>query len=225
MQVYKDITVVFDLDDTLYFEADYVCSGIKYVTSWLQDYLNKNRDNSVASSALNTPNPISYLIKHYELDDIWLESLLWLYRLHLPNICLTDEVSRTIDLLVAKGANVCILTDGRLSTQNLKIKALGLESFKSYISESFGEDKPGRKRFIQVEKDFHSERYIYLGDNPKKDFIAGNDLNWLTVGIEGSTKNIHQFNLNELNSAQLPKFWISKMSDLISLINKELNLK
>ena len=70
------------------------------------------------------------------------ESLLWAYRLHDPNIKLSDDIEETLSLLKKKKAKIIILTDGRSITQRLKINALGLNHLPNYISEDFNSEKP-----------------------------------------------------------------------------------
>ena len=71
---------------------------------------------------------------------------------------------------------VVILTDGRSVIQRLKVNSLGLDDFPLYISEDYKSEKPNKKDFLQVEYDYPNMRYIYISDNPEKDFDAPYEL-------------------------------------------------
>ena len=110
------------------------------------------------------------------------QSLLWLYRLHNPNIELFSGIRDTLDSLFHMKSNVSILTDGRSVTQRLKVKSLGLNNLPVYISEEYSSEKPAKKRFLEIQKDFPNKKYVYIADNPVKDFQAPLEMDWICIG-------------------------------------------
>jgi putative hydrolase of the HAD superfamily len=69
-------------------------------------------------------------------------------------------------------------------------------------------------------RDMPAERYVYVGDNPAKDFIAPNQLGWITIGLRGNSRNIHTQTSIHFNSTQLPRIWIDQFSQLINTLSK-----
>ena len=145
------------------------------------------------------------------------ESLLWIYRLHLPSICLGSNVQKLLAQLSLK-CDLTILTDGRSITQRNKLKALGLEHIRAYISEEYGAAKPSHDGFKMIMHDFPSDRYFYVGDNPLKDFIAPNNLGWTSICLRDDGRNVHSQDVSGLDPIQLPKIWINSLDELNTFI-------
>lgn len=217
MPRYNRTTVVLDLDDTLYSEREYLRSGVHYLLNSFRKWLTSDLSLSVCE-LINLSNPIDALFEYVDLPDSVKQSMLWMYRLHTPDIKLYPDARNLIDFCNSQSINIAIITDGRLVSQSLKLKALNLEHVKSYISEEYGDLKPSKNRFLQVQEDFPSERYIYVGDNPMKDFIAPNQLGWTTVGLSYREGNIHSYLISELSSLQKPLIWIDELSEVVQVI-------
>lgn len=208
--------VVLDLDDTLYKEADYHASGLAAVCLWLGTLYGKSCQ--VALKNLEDSGETDLLAGLCRLAGLPLsvkESLLWVYRLHEPKIELAASTKGVLNHLQGKH-RVAILTDGRSVSQRLKLKALGLSQLPAYISEDHGADKPSPLRFELIMRDMPAAGYVYVGDNPKKDFVAPNSLGWLTIGLRDDGRNIHKQNLSNLVQEQLPSFWIDSLEELLT---------
>ena len=210
---------VFDLDDTLYPEGDYVVSGYKHIISHLTSHL-KFGNAAAKDILLNdidplTCQPLQTIIQNFGLNDAILESLIWMYRLHHPDIELPVETRHVIETLRNKGAQVAIITDGRSISQRLKINALGLIDVPAYVSEEYAGGKPSPVMFKALMSDFPNLNYIYVGDNPHKDFVAPKKLGWKTIGLSKYAKDEHLDNLNTLDKIYRPDFWVASLTDLI----------
>jgi putative hydrolase of the HAD superfamily len=144
------------------------------------------------------------------------ESLLWIYRLHQPKISLDKSTKASINKL-QQVAKLVILTDGRSISQRQKIKSLELDHLPVYISEEYQSEHPDLLRFNLIMKDFPSKKYSYVGDNPRKDFIAPNKLNWNTIGLRGDGYNIHSQDSYVTQDAS-PKFWINNLEELLHIL-------
>ena len=122
----EESVIVFDLDDTLYSEYDYKCSGIQAVVGTITslypqhdaDVLNEIADNK-------SKDWLDNLCHHCKLNELEKQSLLWQYRLHRPVIRPYVEPS-FLRKLMRPFAACALITDGRSLTQRLKIQALGL---------------------------------------------------------------------------------------------------
>lgn len=171
--------VIFDLDDTLYDEKEYVRSGYKAV----ENYLGESGAVDDMWKAFEEGKPA---IDIY-LADIGRESekaaCLEVYREHTPDIKLRDGAAELLTELKSKGIKIGIITDGRVSGQEKKISALGLDDMVDdiIITDSLGGvqfRKPNdiSFRIMQNRWRIPFEQMIYIGDNPAKDFQAPSQL-------------------------------------------------
>jgi len=213
----KTITVVLDLDDTLYSEREYVRSGLSSLAKSFQRWL-PNSGSLMLDDVISHSKPLDVLFERTDLPESVKESMLWMYRLHKPDIELYPEAREFIDFCYQNNFELAIITDGRFVSQSLKLDALGLTSIKSYISEKYEESKPSEGRFLAVQRDFPSTQYVYVGDNPTKDFIAPNQLGWITVGIRYQERNIHSYDENSLTMLQRPSVWVDRISEVKKVI-------
>lgn len=214
----SDTVFVLDLDDTLYPEIDYQTSGYLEVCRWLEEISGISLAQDLLS--LRERNEHDVLGALCELAALPLgikESLLWMYRLHVPKISLSASVTAFLQILRER-YRVAILTDGRSVTQRQKIKVLGLTDIPVYISEEYASEKPASYRFELIMKEMPANRYVYVGDNPKKDFIAPNTLGWLTFCLRDKGKNVHSQETEGMDAKQMPNFWIDSLDETLGLV-------
>jgi putative hydrolase of the HAD superfamily len=212
--------VVFDLDDTIYPEADYVESGVRYVSHQISKLYGENFYSELRSRLLENPK-IDWLDAVCELCGITplsKESLLWMYRLHMPDIALSRSCELALKKIKSNAKSVAIVTDGRSVTQRLKLIALGLDGWPAYISEDYGSLKPCPKRFKAIETDYPSKHYVYVADNPQKDFLGCKPLGWIGIGMRSTLRNIHPQAPQKLSPESLPHYWVANWEDLIDLL-------
>lgn len=167
--------VIFDLDDTLYSEKQYVRSGYKKIAEFLGREDATEKLWGYFESGKQAID--AYLIENGEEDKK--AECLKIYREQMPEIVLYDGVSEMIEDLKAKGIKVGIITDGRPEGQRNKINALGLDRM---IDDIIITDELGgiqfRKpcdiafRIMQNRWRLPYEQIVYVGDNPNKDFLA-----------------------------------------------------
>ena len=167
--------VIFDLDDTLYSEKQYIKSGYRKIA----EYLGKSEIEAKLWKYFKQGKPaIDGCLKELDLLNKK-DECLFVYRTQLPDITLYDGVIELIEELKSKGIKVGIITDGRPEGQKNKIKALGLEKV---IDDVIITDELGgiqfRKpcdiafRIMQNRWKIPFEQIAYIGDNPNKDFQA-----------------------------------------------------
>lgn len=214
--------VVFDLDDTLYKEMEFVKSGFRFIVSQLYkagidtsdsfdilwDAYSKGKN---AFEELNLKSGLEIPLAQY---------LEW-YRFHLPDIQLSDETRLALEELKTDAHKLGIITDGREITQINKIKALGLldliDMDDIVISEKFGSEKPCLSNYRYfMERYPNVSSFIYVGDNPVKDFKAPNALGWHTVGLRDNGLNIHK--PQNVPQDYAPAVWLSSLSELKNII-------
>jgi len=205
--------IVFDLDDTLYNELDFLKSAYKEIAALTGNAAEYERMMTLFSSKKNV---FEDLALKYSLE---LAYLLDVYRNHLPDIKVNPDFLRFVEAGKRKGYSFGLLTDGRSVTQRNKIKALGLETVfdKIIISEEFGSEKPNEKNyraFMAVQDmDFY-----YIADNPGKDFITPNKLGWKTICILDNGHNIHKQDFDLLEQDYMPQWRIKDLTALNEII-------
>lgn len=210
-----EAVVVFDLDDTLYKEVDYHVSGVRAVGKRLSELFDIDAE-ALLNDLVDAGERDLWggICKALKLSISVKESLMWEYRLHYPDIELTPQAKDLISFMRQRSAGVAILTDGRSITQRLKLLTLGLNDIPAFISEEFGASKPDPVRFELIAKSYPGKTFIYVGDNPKKDFVTPNCLGWITFGLLCDGRNIHSQNLSQFEEHYLPHYWLSDIEDL-----------
>lgn len=190
--------VVFDLDDTLYNEKEYVRSGFRAVADFIgaDDGAEKLWNYFEA----NKP-PVDLLLEDLGCIDKKSECLR-VYREHKPDIAFRVGAENLLSRLKAEGFRIGIITDGRPEGQRNKIAALGVEDM---VDDIIVTDELGGAQFrkpcdiafriMQRRWAIPFEQMIYVGDNITKDFQAPEQLGmkWLLVknpdGIYHSPEN------------------------------------
>lgn len=176
--------VLFDLDDTLYSEKEYVRSGYRAIAKaypLVEDMFNK------LWKAFEAGEPaVDYVLAEENLLSEK-ENCLKIYRWHKPDICFYAGVKELL-LRISSSRKIGIITDGRPEGQHAKIESLGLEELvdKIIITDELGGvgyRKPNEKAFILMKEYFNTEfsRMVYVGDNIKKDFIAPEKLGMKSI--------------------------------------------
>lgn len=182
--------IVFDLDDTLYYELDFLKSAYKEIAEHISDEESEVLFQKMFDLYNNNEDVFGFLALEYNCSK---ESLLKIYREHFPTINLREGVREILEHLKKDNIRMGLLTDGRSLTQRNKIKSLDLEKYfeKIIVSEEFGSEKPNENNYrIFIDGDCD---YFYVADNPKKDFVAPNKLGWRTIMIEDDQKKrIHK---------------------------------
>lgn len=217
MQKHK--VVVFDLDDTLYKEVDYLKSAYREIA----DFVEKESgcygvfEKMIAWWEVGE-NAFEKLISFYHLD-VSVKGLLEIYRNHDPQIAVDDETLRVLNQL-GKICQLGLISDGRSLTQRNKIKAMGLGLFFDdiLISEETGYSKPSEEPYRYFMKQYPECEYMYVGDNPAKDFVAPNILGWTTVCLLDNGQNIHPQDFS-LATEFLPQHTIKVITELLDLLN------
>lgn len=195
--------VIFDLDDTLTSELEFIKSGFNVVSEdiSLEHDLDKNECylKMIELFNLNSNNVFNRILDFYNISykqkDVY--RLVDIYRNHIPEIRLYDDVMPTIKKLKEKNIKLGIITDGYKETQNNKIKVLELNRYmdKIIVTDELGRDfwKPHPKSY-KIMKDYFNVKYeemIYIGDNESKDFISPEKLGmkWLKIFRKNSIYN------------------------------------
>lgn len=185
--------LIFDLDDTLYPEHQFVLSGFHAVSEWLFEKYNieqfyntlvqifhEGYRGDVFNRAFNTLN-----IKYTQS---LIDKMISVYRGHAPQIRLYDDAIFVLNAFKDKYF-LGLLTDGYLDVQKKKVAVLNLENcFHTMVySDTYGRRcwKPNEFPYLRVMESLKcaGDECVYVADNPLKDFFMAKKLKWMTVRI------------------------------------------
>lgn len=186
---------VFDLDDTLFPEIDFLQSGFRAIAARLELLIGVNIYEAMRQRYTNGENVFRWIIDHYQqaLPPTTMDDLLKEYREHTPDISLRPEAAGLLDKLAALSIPAGLITDGRSITQRNKLKALQIDNYfrDVIISEEFGSAKPDERNYQYFQLKYPGREFYYFGDNTDKDFIAPARLGWFTCCIKDNGTHIH----------------------------------
>lgn len=179
--------VIFDLDDTLYSEKEYVRSGYHKIAEVLPQV-----DNAAEKlwTLFEEKKPaIDELLKQEKiLSEEVKQACLHAYRYQIPDIHLYEGVEEMIAEFKTQGLKIGIITDGRPEGQRAKLQVLSLETLvdEIIVTDEFGGAefrKPNPIAFETMKERLGVEyaEMCYVGDNTKKDFIAPDQLGMRSI--------------------------------------------
>jgi putative hydrolase of the HAD superfamily len=223
----QKLVIVFDLDDTLYPEHEFVASGFQAVDEELgrrgihgflpvaRKLFDEGLRGTIFDAALIqldvpfTPELIAELVETY--------------RSHVPQLQLFPDASWALNRYAS--TTLGLLTDGISRTQRNKVLALGLMTrFAATIfTDELGPGlrKPSLVPFqrisahLEVQPETH--RLVYVADNPKKDFVAPNQLGWMTIRIQ---RGIGEYcKLDPIDQRHAPQHEINTLEELPQVLD------
>lgn len=188
----RHLCLVLDIDDTLYLERDYVQSGFRAVGDWSEARLEISgfAERACELFQLGHRGDIfnRTLAKHgYEADQSVIAEMVSVYRNHTPRISLLPDAVEFLNHFRGKAA-LGVISDGALASQQRKVQALGLDRMVDVITLT-GEwgarfAKPHQRAFEYVQSRLGGEgAFVYIADNPAKDFIAPRRMGWSTARV------------------------------------------
>lgn len=174
--------VVFDLDDTLIPEKEYIKSGYHHIAGIIEDRfkIDKNRvfDDLMNLYKVSPLNVFNRLYGKYQIEysKEMILDLVKEYRGHFPDIQFYDDVLPCLSELKRLGIKVGIITDGYGIAQRQKLKAIQADEYfdEIIVTDELGREywKPHPKAFEIMKEKFkvNFDEMLYVGDNPEKDF-------------------------------------------------------
>ncbi|MBL6975129.1 MAG: HAD hydrolase-like protein [Deltaproteobacteria bacterium] len=186
--------IVFDLDDTLYPEKDFVKGGLEAAASRLDERLGR------ATGVLDV---FMEILERQGVDHLFDQGLSLLgvspepdlirdlvrsFRNHRPRIAPHPGVPGLLQGLVGRGARLGLITDGPLSVQRNKWDALDLRAtFDPVIFTDAlgGRDRwkphPAAFRTVEQRTGLSGRALAMVGDRPDRDFPTPDSLGWRTL--------------------------------------------
>lgn len=186
------LCAVLDLDDTLFLERDYVRSGFEAVAPWVErhfpirDFCARALRAFQAGRRRDVFNAV-FRDCGLTVPDSVINDMVRIYRRHSPTISLLPDAAAFIDS--SRGVvKLALVSDGPIDAQRRKLRALRLDYafdlvvFTDFWGHQFCKPHPRAFSFIQSRLGRRLE-YLYVGDNPHKDFDAPAALNWKTIRV------------------------------------------
>lgn len=217
--------IIFDLDDTLYDEKQFVRGGFDAVSHHVSIKYDVNQgivhqllfETLYEHGRGHTFDIALKKLGIYEKKDI--PQLVEIYRNHTPNLKLYPEATTVLSHLKKNDYKLGLITDGNVEVQKNKVKALRVEDFFDCMifSDEYGieKQKPNPFPYLKaIEKlKVKNTKSVYVGDNPHKDFITPNKLGLVTIRIlKGNYENI------TLDDEFEAKYQIKNIIELLDLI-------
>ena len=182
--------VVFDLDDTLYPEQEYVASGFRQIAASFPQ-IPQMAEKLWAAFACHEKAIDAVLLEAGCFTEENLRQCLSVYRGHSPDIHLYPQVEALLRCIRASGRKLGLISDGRPAGQWAKIRRLGLDAWmdRILITDELGGTsfrKPNPAAFIQMaaELSVPVSAMAYVADNPAKDFIAPESLGMRSIWFQ-----------------------------------------
>lgn len=223
--------VLFDLDNTLYPESEFIKSGFKATSRFLS--LRYAVCEEAAFSRMLEILQRDGRGKVFDrlLEDLGLYSetrvkmLTCIYRAHAPEVRLYDDVLPNLENLRHHGFRLGLITDGHAFVQHSKIAALGLEGVFDIIvyTDLVGRQcwKPSTIPYeICLEQlDVPPSESAYVGDDVSKDFIAPNALGMISIKVErrASVSTMPDTGTDE----GPPRFVVNGFGEILPLVGVE----
>lgn len=184
--------VIFDLDDTLYSEKEYVKSGYRAIAAVFPQV--ERMEEKLWQAFEQKKSAIDEVLRDEGIyTEVMKQKCLSIYRLQQPDIRFYEGAKELLVQLRTDGYKLGIITDGRPEGQRAKIKTLGLDELVDYIivtDELGGVEcrKPNKTAFLTMQKvfDVPFEEMCYVGDNIKKDFVAPEKLEMRSIWFRNS---------------------------------------
>ena len=215
IKINPDLFFVFDLDDTLFSEIEFLRSGYRHISEKISNVTQQDIYNEMLRRYDDNENVFQWITETFgeKNQEITKEFLLKEYREHYPIISLDRGAERFLEQVNEAGIPCGLITDGRSVTQRNKLKALNILGVfdEVIISEEFGSEKPSLKNYQVFENKYPGREFYFFGDNTSKDFVVPLQLGWVTVCLRNPGTNIHKQDF--LNFPQ-PQYVISSFEEI-----------
>ncbi|MEM2057592.1 MAG: HAD family hydrolase [Thermoproteota archaeon] len=221
--------IIFDLDDTLYPEIEFVKSGFKAVSVWVEANLGIARELAFQQflqlfAAGNRGNIFDVWLAQHSINSIsWLSQMVKIYRDHYPRVAPYRGVPQILSQL-KQSYRLALVTDGYVDVQKRKLKALGLSQFFDVVifTDEFGKNawKPSKVPFTIVLKKLKicGAHGVYVADNPLKDFVGARAVGLWTIRVR-HPDGVYS-HLEPPSSQFAPDIEIRTLGEIFTALNK-----
>lgn len=196
--------ILFDLDDTLYPQIEFNLGCLKESAEFIADLVQESPEGVygilkriILSQGIEYRKIFDDFFDEIGFNGMpYIKDILKIYWDARPHISLFSGSEKVLQLLNEK-CPLAMITDGYVPVQQYKIDELGIKNYfkKIYITDSYGVEhrKPSRYVFdiFLKETGFLAENCIYIGNDPRRDFLPAREVGMHTIRIrQGSFSRI-----------------------------------
>ena len=215
------MNLLFDLDDTLYPEKQYIFQGFWAVSNYIGDKFSIDKKQiylQIISLFRNGSNKV--------IDDIILELklnenpffLLDVYRRSQRRLSFYSEVKTALKHLKEDGNDIILLTNGNSEAQWNKIKILEADELfdEIYVLDDFGKEfwKPSTlilKKIYNVHKGKELCEYVLVGNNSEDlQFAINAGIGFIFVDRNDALRKVEKIEYNK---------YLGKIMEITQLVN------
>ena len=195
LKINSDYSIVFDLDDTIFYEKKYVLSGFMEIDKHLESRYGLKKTALKLTNYLEKKEKDPFQRLCQELNLNIKKKLIALMRESIPDIKTRPGIIQFIKKLKSKNFEIGIITNGRSITQRNKIQALGIQNYIDIllISDEVGLAKPQLEIFEKYELQSNKKKFLYIGNNPDLDINPAKTLGWQTVYCTSNNSMLKQY--------------------------------
>ena len=191
-------TYIFDMDDTMYEEMQYVRAAMEHVAEYVEREhgIEKERIYLFCMDLMEEQGRgaiFDMMIEEFHLKES-VEKLVEVYRDTRPSLTLYGDAEALLKEVERQGLKTGLITDGNAKVQKAKAEGLNLmDRIQSVVltdamgkkPDGSGYHKPDPEVFLKCLKELgaNPEDAVYIGDNPAKDFIGARKLGMKTVQV------------------------------------------
>ncbi len=222
--------ILFDLDNTLYPEEEFVISGLRAAAQCLANHFHLDAE-TLLDKMLQTLRAhgrgkvFDILLQELAIDPAaWLPTLLLVYRSHRPVLSLSSQTAAILRSLKDRGLRLGLVTDGLASAQRRKIDALGLDAYMDAIvctgelGKAFAKPSPIPFKVALTLLDVETKDAAYVADDIGKDFAGPNQLGMKSVQVRtGGLLGVRQKPLPD-DQAFLPQMIAGSLTEALTLL-------
>lgn len=220
--------LIFDLDDTLYYEKEYVLGAFREVAYYLGNKYGKNAEKIYIRmkeilETLGRGKIFNIICEENNFNED-IKQLVNIYRDSKPILELYHDSKEILIWARRQGYKLGIITDGCSEVQWNKIKGLYIEELvdRIIVTDDFGREfwKPHEKSYLDMIKNFdiHKNECMYIGDNPNKDFIGARQIGIKTIRIIREKGDHIKTFLEKEYEADLNIYNLLELKDILSNI-------
>jgi putative hydrolase of the HAD superfamily len=220
--------LVFDLDDTLYLESDFVTSGYRAVAQFIEE--NYGCDYKQVFTTMMTifvehgrRAVFPTLLDRFLNSSVSLADLIDVYRRHSPKIRLFPGYFELLQRL-APQYRLGIITDGLPEVQERKVKILKLDKVVNKIiyTWKYGPERekphPFSFQLMLRHLDTDPVSTLFIGDNFEKDCRGAHRAGMKCAQLHSSVHSRQTSSGNE----EIPDFFISSLYQLPQILQDEI---
>ena len=202
----RHLHVIFDLDDTLYPERSFALSGFRAAARVAVERLSLATEAAERMAAhmarlLDEGHRgnlfgLALAAEHAAPAAGDVAAIHEAYRAHTPErLDLFEDGRWVLDYYAREGArmgDIGLITDGHHVMQASKVAALGIAPrFREIVftgalgpNRAFFKPHPRAFELMAAALGDDTDHFVYVGDNPSKDFVAPNAMGWTSVWID-----------------------------------------